>query len=57
MDKVRKEAKSDFILMDDDTMKFKNRLSISHVRGLREELLKGFHNSRFTVHPREDKDV
>ena len=54
MDKVER-AKSDFILMDDDTLKFKNILCIPHVGGLREELLKGFHNSRFIVHPEETK--
>ena len=51
MDKVRKGDKSDFVLMDDDTLKFKNRLCIPHVGGLRRELLQDFHNSRFTVHP------
>ena len=53
MDKVRKGDKSDFVLMDDNTLKFKNRLCIPHVGGLRTELLKYFHNSRFTVHPGE----
>ena len=37
--------------MDDDTLKFKNWLCIPHVGGFRRELLKYFHNSRFTVHP------
>ena len=36
--------------MDDDTLKFKNRLCIPHVGGLRRELLKYFHDSRFIVH-------
>ena len=53
MDKVRRGDKYDFVLMDDDTLKFKNRLCIPHIGGLRRELLKYFHNSRFTVHPRE----
>ena len=35
MDKVRKEINSDFVLMDDDTLKFKDRLCIPHVRGYR----------------------
>ena len=51
MDKVRKGDKDDFASMDDDTLKFKNRLCIPHVGGLRRELLKDFHNSRFTIHP------
>ena len=51
MDKVGKRENFDFILMNDNTLKFKNRLCIPHVGGLREELIKGFHNSRFTVHP------
>ena len=51
MDKVGRGDKSDFVLMDDDTLKFKIRLCIPHVGGLRRELLKDFHNSRFTVHP------
>ena len=51
MDKVRKGEKYDFILMDDDTLKFKNRLCIPHIGRLREELLKGFHNYRFTMQP------
>ena len=55
MDKVRKGDKSDFVLMDDDTLKFKNKLCIPHVGGLRRELLEDFHNSRFTVHHREMK--
>ena len=55
MDKVRKGNKSDFVLMDDDTLKFKNRLCIPHVRGLRRKLLKDFHNSRFIIHPRGTK--
>ena len=52
MDKVRKRDKSDFVLMDDGTLKCKNRLCIPHVGGLRRELIKYFYNSRFTVHPR-----
>ena len=55
MDKVRKGDKYDFVLIDDDTLKFKNRLCIPHVGGLRRELLKDFHNSRFTVHLRGTK--
>ena len=55
MDKGRKGDKYDFVLMDDDILKFKNRLCIPHVKGLRRELLKDFHDSRFTVHPREMK--
>ena len=55
MDKVRKGDISNFVLMDDDTLKFKNRLCIPHVGGLRRELLKDFHNSRFTVHPKGTK--
>ena len=51
MGKVRKWGKSIFILMDDDTLKFKNKLCIPHIGGMRRELLKDFHNSRFTVHP------
>ena len=39
MDKVRKGVNSDFVLMDDDTLKFKDRLCIPHVGGLRRELL------------------
>ena len=50
MDKVRKGDKSDFLLIDDDTLKFKNKLCIPHVGGLRREFLKDFHNSRITVH-------
>ena len=50
MDKVRKGDKSDFLLIDDDTLKFKNKLCIPHVGGLRREFLKYFHNSRVTVH-------
>ena len=38
--------------MDDDTLKFKDRLFIPHVGILWSELLEEFHNSRFTVHPR-----
>ena len=37
--------------MDDDTLKFRGRLFIPHVGGLRRELLEEFHNSRFIVHP------
>ena len=51
MDKVRKGVNSNFVLMDDDTLKFKDRLCIPHVGGLRRELLEEFYNSRFTVHP------
>ena len=50
IDKVRKGDKSDFLLMDDDTLKFKNRLCIPHIGGLRRDLLKDFHNPRFIVH-------
>ena len=49
MDKVRKRDNFDFVLMDDDTLKFKNRLCIPHVGGLKRKLLKDFHHSRFTV--------
>ena len=35
MDKVKKVVNSDFVLMDDDTLKFKDRLCIPHVGGLR----------------------
>ena len=52
MDKVRKGVNFDFVLMDDDTLKFKDRMCIPQVGGLRRELLEEFHNSRFTVHPR-----
>ena len=38
MDKVRKWVNSDFMLMDDDTSNFKNRLCIPPVGGLRREL-------------------
>ena len=55
MDKVRKGVNSDFVLMDDDTLKFKERLCIPHVGGLRRELLEEFHNSKFTVHLRGTK--
>ena len=51
MDKVGKGVNSDFVFMDDDTLKFKDRLCIPHVGGLRRELLEEFQNSRFTVHP------
>ena len=51
IDKVRKGDKSDFVLMDDDTLNFKNRVCIPHFVGLRRELLKDFHSSRFTIHP------
>ena len=57
MDKVRRGGggggggvNSDFLLMD-DTLKFKDRLCIPHVGGLRRELLEEFHNSIFTIHP------
>ena len=50
MDKVRKGEKSYFILMVNDTLKFKNRFCIPYIGGLREELLKGFNNSRFIMH-------
>ena len=50
MDQVRKGVNSDFVLMDNDTLKFKDRLCIPHVGGLRRELLEEFHNSRFTVY-------
>ena len=39
MDKVRTGVNSDFMLMDDDTLKFKDRLCIPHVGGLRRGLL------------------
>ena len=52
---MRKEDKSDFVLMDDDTLKFKNRLCIPHVRRLRRKLLKKFHNSGFTIYPEGTK--
>ena len=55
MDKVRKGVNSDFVLIDDDTLKFKDRLCIPHVGGLRRELLEELHNSKFTVHPRGTK--
>ena len=42
MDYVRKGDKYDFVLMDDNTLKFKNGLRIPHVEGLRRELLKDF---------------
>ena len=32
MDKVRKGVNSNFVLMDDDSLKFKDRLCIPHVR-------------------------
>ena len=48
---MRKWDKSNFVLMADDTLKFKNRLCIPHVGELRRELLIDFHNSIFTVHP------
>ena len=51
MNKVRKGVNSDFVLMDDDTLKFKDRLCIPQVKGLGRELLEEFHNFRFTVHP------
>ena len=35
MDKVRNGDKYDFVLMDDHTLKFKNKLCIPHVGGLR----------------------
>lgn len=40
MDNVRMGLKSDFVLIDEDTLKFKNRLRIPYVGGLRRELLK-----------------
>ena len=52
IDKVKMWVKSDFVLMNDDTLKFKNRLCIPHSRGLMREILKEFHNFRFIVHPR-----
>ena len=52
---MRKRENFDFVLMYDDTLKFKNRLCIPHAGGLRRELLKDFHNSRFTIHPRGTK--
>ena len=48
---MRKGFNSDFVLMDDDSLKLKDRLCIPHVGGLRRELLEEFHNSIFTVHP------
>ena len=51
MDELKKGVNSDFVLMDDNTLKFKDRLCIPHVGGLRKELLEEFHNSIFTVHP------
>ena len=42
MDKVRKVDKPYFVLMDDDTLKFKNRLCIPHVGGIEERTLKIF---------------
>ena len=39
MDKVRKGVNSDFVLTDEDTLKFKDRLCIPHVGGLRRELI------------------
>ena len=50
MDKVRKGVNPDFVYLDDDTLKFKDRLCIPHVGGLTRELLEEFHNSRFIVH-------
>ena len=41
--------------MDDDTLKFKDRLCIPHVEGFRRELLEEFHNYRFTINPRGTK--
>ena len=41
--------------MDDDTLRFKNRMCIPHVEGLRRELLNDFPNSKFTVHPKGTK--
>ena len=52
---MKKGVKYDFVLMDDDTLKFKNRLCIPHIGGLKRELLEEFYNSRFTVHPRGAK--
>ena len=57
MDKVRKGDKFNFVFMDDDTLKFNNRLCIPHVEGLRRELLKDFHNFRFKVHPGERRYI
>ena len=51
MDKVRKRVNSDFLLIDDGTLRFKDRLCIPYIRGLRRELLEEFHNSIFIVHP------
>ena len=48
MDRARKGVNSNFVLMDDNTLKFKDRLCIPHVGELR---LEEFHNSRFTIHP------
>ena len=57
VDKVRKGDKFEFVFMDNDTLKFKNRMCIPHVEGLIRELLKDFHNSRFTVHLGGNEDV
>ena len=42
MDKVRKEDKFDFLFIDDDTLKFKNRLCMPHIAGIEERTLKRF---------------
>ncbi|RVW13369.1 Transposon Ty3-G Gag-Pol polyprotein [Vitis vinifera] len=50
MEEVKKDSKLDFVLSDDEILRFRTKLSVPNDRDLRRELLEEAHCSRFAIH-------
>ena len=55
MEKVKKSAKSDFVLADDGILRFGTRLCVPNDGDIRRDLLEEIHCSRLAIHLRGTK--
>ena len=52
MEEVKKGGNLDFVLSDDEILRFGTRLCVPKARDLKREILEVTHCSRLTIHPR-----
>ncbi|RVW68203.1 Transposon Ty3-G Gag-Pol polyprotein [Vitis vinifera] len=55
MEEVKRGSKPDFVLSDDEILRFGTRLCVPNDEDLRRELLEEAHCSKFAIHPRGTK--
>ena len=51
MEEVKKCSKPDFVLFDDEILRFRTRLCVPNDGDLRRELLEEAHHSKLAIHP------